>query len=215
MNEKTQKDVLDHLQTKFDALPAGAVLVPPTDDSDVEDVEFNDPKVARGLIERGSGVLVDGETRDFYIYPVDEDVIYTSCPLCGDTHSIYCGNRFYTRACCYLDAKYKSENIGLQVERWTTEHLLARESVDEVHAKLTGLRGGRTLTRRDYVERINAILNDPRTTDSYKKYLETGDDGSIGGAQQERDYYMDEDYIITAEEDTEHEKAADAAEVQE
>jgi hypothetical protein len=29
----------------FDALPQGTVLVPPTDDSEVKDVEFNDPKL--------------------------------------------------------------------------------------------------------------------------------------------------------------------------
>ncbi len=50
MNEKTQKQVLAHLQAKFDVLPPGTVLVPPTnddDDSDVTDVEFNDPKLMK------------------------------------------------------------------------------------------------------------------------------------------------------------------------
>lgn len=51
MNEKTQKDVLAHLQVKFDALPPGTVLVPPTDDSDVTDVEFNDPKLMGADLE--------------------------------------------------------------------------------------------------------------------------------------------------------------------
>jgi hypothetical protein len=45
MNEKTQNDVLADLQARFDALPPGTVLVPPTDDSDVTDVEFNEPKL--------------------------------------------------------------------------------------------------------------------------------------------------------------------------
>lgn len=184
-----------------------------------DDATFGDPKAARVLNERAGGVLIAGETRDFYIYPEDEDVIYTSCSLCGDTHSIYGGNRFYTQACCYFHVDMgrepeERENISLQVERWTTEHLLAGESIDEVHVNLAALRGGRIPTRRDYVERISAILNNRLTADSYKKYLETGNDGSTGRAQQERDYYMDEDYIITVEEDAEHEKAADAAECQ-
>jgi hypothetical protein len=38
MNEKTQNDVLAYLQARFDALPPGTVLAPPTDDSDVTDV---------------------------------------------------------------------------------------------------------------------------------------------------------------------------------
>jgi hypothetical protein len=189
MEEKTQKDMLADLQEKFDALPPATVLVPPTDDSDVKDVEFN----ALMLI----GELWAG---DFYIYPEDAEVIYTTCPLCGCDSGIYGGNRFYTQACCYfhLDMGKEPEewnNISLRVERWTTEHLLAGEGVDEVHAKLTALRSGNT--RRDYVERINAILHDERTAASYRKYLETGDDGSEGSGD-----------------DAAHEKAADAAERQ-
>jgi hypothetical protein len=45
MNEESGKKLPDHLQAKCDSLAAGTVLVPPTDDSDVTDVEFNDPKL--------------------------------------------------------------------------------------------------------------------------------------------------------------------------
>lgn len=182
------------------------------EDSDVKDVQFNDPKLVGGLDVTGGGILVAGETREFYVHPVDDDMIYVDCPLCGSHSCIYGGNRFYTQACCYWGSEDKGENISLQVERWTTEHLLAGQNMDEVHAKLTALRTHPPL--RDYVERISAILNDPRTADPYKKYLETGDDGSTGDARQELGYYVNEDSILTAEEDTAHEKAADAAERQ-
>jgi hypothetical protein len=148
------------------------------EDSDVKDVEFNAPKL--------TGELWVG---DFYIYPVDEDVIYTTCPLCGCDSGIYGGNRWYTQACCYFHVRDK--NISLEVERWVTEHLLSGESIDEAHAKLTALRG--TTTLHSYVERIDALLNDARTADAYKFYLE-------------RTGTMDE-WV--------HEQAADAAEVQE
>jgi hypothetical protein len=45
----------------------------------------------------------------------------------------------------------------LEVEQLVIEHLLAGESIDEVHARLTALRKNSTL--RDYVERISAILS--------------------------------------------------------
>src|SRR5665213_718852 len=181
-----------------------------------DDVTFGDPKLAGGLNERGGGVQVAGDTREFLVHSVDEDMIYLECPLCGSHSCIYGGNRFYTQACCYFHVDMgrepeERENISVQVERWTTEHLLAGESIDEVHVKLTAERSGRIPTRRDYVERIYAILHDERTADAYKHYLETGDDGADGCGQQERNYYMNEDYIIT-EEDAAHEKAADAAE---
>ncbi len=155
------------------------------------DVEFGVPKVANGLNERGGGVHVAGGTREFLVHRVGHDMIYVDGPLFGSHGCIYGGNRFYTEACCYWGSEDKGENISLQVERWTTEHLLAGESIDEVHAKLTALRTHPP--RRDYVERICAILHDERTAAAYRKYLETGDDGST-------------------EEDAEHEKAADAAE---
>jgi hypothetical protein len=71
MNEKTQKDVLAHLQAKFDALPAGTVLVPPTnddDDSDVRDVEFGDPK----LMSRANDTDADVIEEFIRNYPYQE-----------------------------------------------------------------------------------------------------------------------------------------------
>jgi hypothetical protein len=184
-----------------------------------DDVTFGDRELASGLNVTGAGIRVAGVTREFYVHPVDDDMIYVDCPLCGSHSCIYGGNRFYTQACCYFDRDMgrkpeERENISLQAERWTTEQLLAGESIDEVHAKLTALRSGRTPTRRDYVERIHAILNDTRTADAYKHYLESGDDGSKGAAGQEQGYYANEDSILTAEEDIAHEKAADAVERQ-
>ena len=135
----------------------------------------------RATPDEPGSVLVAGETRDFYIYPEDEDVIYIDCPLCGRHYSgSYGGARWYTKACCYSDP-----NAGLELERWVAEQLLAGVSIDEVHAELTRVRAAAILTRRDYVERISAILNDPRTADSYKKYLETGDDWTTRCAQQD------------------------------
>jgi hypothetical protein len=176
-----------------------------------DDVTFGDPKLAGGLNERGGGVQVAGDTREFLVQSVDEDVIYTSCPLCGCDSGIYGGNRWYTQACCYFHVQDK--DISLEVERWTTEHLLAGESIDEVHAKLKALRG-KVPPLREYVERIDAILHDTRTADAYKKYLKTDDDGSTCAARRENAYYANEDSILTAEEDTAHERAADAAERQ-
>ena len=210
MEEATNNDLLANMQAEVDALPP---------DDGVKSVEFGDPEIARGLNERGGGVYVAGENREFYVHPVDDEMIYLDCPLCGCDSGIYGGNRFYTQACCYfhLDIGREpedQENISLQVERWTAEHLLAGGSIDEVHVKLTGMRSGRCPTRRDYVERIYAILHDERTVSAYRKYLETGDDGSAGAARQERDHCAKEDYIDCIEEDEVHEKAADAAEHQ-
>ena len=92
---------------------------------------------------------------DFYIYPRVQDIIYATCPLCGSDGSIYGGNRWYTQACCYFHVH--DTNINLEVEQLVIEHLLAGESIDEVHARLTALRKNSTL--RDYVERISAILS--------------------------------------------------------
>lgn len=142
------------------------------DDSDVTEVEWGDRNLYN---ERPVG--------DFYICPEDEDAIYTYCPLCGCNSGIYGGNRWYTDACCYFHVKDK--DISLEVERWTAEHLLAGECIDEVHAKLSALR--RHPTMRSYVELINAILNDARTATDYKKYLELGytDTGSKTESQHE------------------------------
>ena len=119
-----------------------------------DDVEFGDPK----LCAKG-GIRVGG----FYVYPEDDDVTYIGyCPLCGDDGSIYGGNRWYTQACCY------GQHCSLMIERFVTEHVLAGESIDEVHAQL---KSNATFARRDYVERISAILGDPRTAPAYKKYL--------------------------------------------
>ncbi len=180
-----------------------------------DDVTFGDPALVGGLDVTGAGIRVAGEIREFYVHPVDDDMIYLNCPLCGSHSCIYGGNRFYTQACCYFDHDIKNpgSDTSLEVERWTTEHLDAGESIDEVHAQLTGLRTNPPL--RDYVDRINAILHDTRTADAYGHYLKTGDDGSMGAAGQEQGYCANEDFVLTAEEDTAHEKAADAAEVQE
>jgi hypothetical protein len=41
-------DVLTYLEAKFASLPEGSVLVPPDDDNDVRDLEFNDPSQMYG-----------------------------------------------------------------------------------------------------------------------------------------------------------------------
>jgi hypothetical protein len=139
---------------------------------------FGDPELAG----RKDGIFVG----EFYVYPDTEDVIYNWCPLCDCDNGIYGGNRWYTQACCYFIIP--DEDISLEVERWVTEHLLAGEDIDEVHTQLTALRTHPPL--RSYVERINAILNDERTSAAYKKYL-----------AQENDH-------IRSDPDWEHERAA-------
>ena len=131
---------------------------------DVKDVQFDDMRVA-GEIRVGA----------FLVYPAGADVTYLRCPLCGsDNDGGYSGNPWGTKSRCYLRPFNLETDMGkdvsLEVERWTTEHLLAGEGVDEVHAKLTAHRG--TTTLHSYVERIDALLNDARTADAYKFYLE-------------------------------------------
>lgn len=181
--------------------------------SGVREVQFGDPALLSELDAAGGAALIAGEAREFYVHSVEDEVIYLECPLCGGGGSIYGGNRFYTQACCYLTSEREHGNVSLEVERWTAEHLLAGESIDEVHTTLTGLRSRRTPPRRDYVERIHAILHDARSAGAYKHYLETSDEGSWGDAVQGREYLANEESIITAEEDTEHERAADAVEL--
>lgn len=142
-------------------------------DDETLDVKWGDPALIKD-----DGFEVGGEQSSdgygFYIHPEgtdEEDIYYVCCPLCGDNGSIYGGNRFGTQACCYFHINDK--NISLEVERWVTDHLLAGESIEEVHAKLTALRTHPPL--RSYVERINAILRHERTAADYKKYLVQGD----------------------------------------
>jgi hypothetical protein len=191
----------------------GASCVEEEDDDDILDMSFGDRGLFAKLGVAGGAALVAGETREFYVHRIDDDMIYLECPLCGNDGSIYGGNRFYTQACCYFGRSAESGNISLEVERWTAQHLLAGESIDQVYTALTGLRSGRIPTRRDYVERIYAILHDPRTADLYERYLATGDDGSERVSAGERDYYANEVAILAAEEDEAHERAADAAEL--
>ena len=136
---------------------------------DVKDVKWGDSEVAGEIILTGG----------YIVYPAGEDVVYLRCPLCGSTdESGYAGNRFGTRACCYPDRR--DGDISLEVERWVTKLLLAGESVDAVHSRLTEARSSRldspsfdrTVTQRSYVERISALLLDARTADAYKFYLE-------------------------------------------
>lgn len=159
----------------------------------VREVQFGDAKMIAEQEAAAGAALIAGETRTFWVHPVGEDVIYLDCPLCGSDGVTGGGNRFYTQACCYLEAERGP--LSLAVERWTAEHLLAGKSIDQVHAALTALRTNPT--RRDYVERIHAILHDPRTAEKYKQYLEAGDDGASS---------------VTTEE-TAHENAANAAEL--
>ena len=44
-DEETEKKLLAQMQAEDDAQPQGTILVPPTDDSDVKDIQFNDVAV--------------------------------------------------------------------------------------------------------------------------------------------------------------------------
>ena len=174
-DEETEKKLLAQMQAEDDAQPQGTILVPPTDDSDVKDIQFND--VALMSIRRD---WTQGEYSD----PEESEtrITYFRCPLCSDRRVIYGGNLWGTSVCCWDDQETECE-----FQRLIAEHVKAGQSVDEVYEHVCDLLGResrrvKTGTVREYVERVRDLVIHGRWTERvyprYQKYLEDGFTGT-------------------------------------